>query len=81
LLKNGSTVTDYQLNINYRSTEAIVTIANSIMRYIPTLAYKEKMLAIKEGGERPEVHFFLKNADEYDWVVAKIAELRKVYKK
>jgi hypothetical protein len=68
---------DYQLCMNYRSTESIVTIANSIMRFIPTLPFKEKMVANQRGGKRPEVHFFFRAADEYDWVVNSIEKLSK----
>ena len=70
-------VKDYQLYKNYRSTEAIVTIANSIMRFIPTLPFKEKMLAHAKGGQKPEVHFFFKAADEYDWIANSIDKLIK----
>jgi len=62
-------VKDYQLCRNYRSTEAIVTVANSIMRFIPTLPFKEKMIANARGGKKPEVHFFFRSSDEYDWIV------------
>jgi hypothetical protein len=62
-------VKDYQLCMNYRSTEAIVTCANSIMRFIPTLPFKEKMVAYARGGRKPEVHFFFRASDEYDWIV------------
>jgi hypothetical protein len=62
-------VKDYQLCMNYRSTESIVTIANSIMRFIPTLPFKEKMVANAKGGRKPEVHFFFRASDEYDWIV------------
>jgi hypothetical protein len=62
-------VKDYQLCMNYRSSEAIVTIANSIMRFIPTLPFKEKMIANTKGGKKPEVHFFFRASDEYDWIV------------
>jgi hypothetical protein len=62
-------VKDYQLCMNYRSTEAIVTCANSIMRFIPTLPFKEKMVANQRGGRKPEVHFFFRASDEYDWIV------------
>jgi hypothetical protein len=66
---NVKCVKDYQLCKNYRSTEAIVTIANSIMRFIPTLPFKEKMVAEAKGGRKPEVHFFFRALDEYDWIV------------
>jgi hypothetical protein len=70
-------VKDYQLCMNYRSTEAIVTCANSIMRFIPTLPFKEKMVANQRGGKRPEVHFFFRASDEYDWVVNSIEKFLK----
>jgi hypothetical protein len=68
-------VKDYQLYKNYRSSEAIVTIANSIMRFIPTLPFKEKMVAHTKGGQKPEVHFFFRATDEYDWIVNSIDKL------
>jgi hypothetical protein len=66
---NIQRVKDYQLCMNYRSSEAIVTVANSIMRFIPTLPFKEKMVANLKGGRKPEVHFFFRASDEYDWIV------------
>jgi hypothetical protein len=65
-------VKDYQLCRNYRSSEAIVTVANSVMRFIPTLSFKEKMVANNRGGRKPEVHFFFRSVDEYDWIVNSI---------
>jgi hypothetical protein len=72
-------VKDYQLCMNYRSTEAIVTIANSIMRFIPTLPFKEKMVANLKGGQKPEVHFFFRASDEYDWIVNSLERFIKQY--
>jgi hypothetical protein len=68
---------DYQLCMNYRSTEAIVTVANSIMRFIPTLPFKEKMIANMKGGQKPEVHFFFRAADEYDWIINSLEKFLK----
>ena len=68
-------VRDYQLCRNYRSTEAIVTIANSVMRFIPTLPFKEKMMANQKGGRKPEVHFFFRSVDEYDWIVSSLERM------
>ena len=76
----GHGVKDYQLCMNYRSTEAIVTIANSVMRFIPTLPFKEKMVAYQKGGQKPHVHFFFRASDEYDWIVNSIEKLIKKYK-
>ena len=63
---------DYQLTYNYRSSEAIVAIANSLMRKIPTLSHKERMTAIKKtntpGIQKPEVRYFHKFAGEVTWI-------------
>ena len=72
-------VIDYQLCRNYRSTEAIVTVANSVMSFIPTLPYKEKMIAHQKGGIKPEVHFFYRATDEYDWIVKMIQNIQIQY--
>jgi hypothetical protein len=63
-------VADFQLSTNYRSSAAIVAIANSIMRYIPTLPYKELMCPspTAEQGARPEVLFFARTAEERDHI-------------
>ena len=68
-------VKDYQLCMNYRSTETIVTIANSVMRFIPTLPFKEKMVAHQKGGQKPEVHFFFRSSDECDWIVNSLEKM------
>lgn len=78
---------DYQLRINYRSSESIVRIANSVMRFIPTLPFKERMIAGKKNvgsisasgssiaqSHLPSVHFFYRSQDEYDWIVKDIAK-------
>jgi hypothetical protein len=72
-------VKDYQLCMNYRSTESIVTTANSIMRFIPTLPFKEKMIANARGGRKPEVHFFFRASDEYDWIVNSLERMIKQF--
>jgi hypothetical protein len=68
-------VKDYQLCMNYRSAESIVTIANSVMRFIPTLPFKEKMVAFTKGGRKPDVHFFFRGSDEQDWIVQSMEKL------
>ena len=39
------------------------------MRFIPTLDHKELMMAAPNAltGERPEVHYFSRTAEERDW--------------
>jgi DNA helicase-2/ATP-dependent DNA helicase PcrA len=68
-------VKDYQLCMNYRSAESIVTIANSVIRFIPTLPFKEKMVAFTKGGRKPDVHFFFRGSDEQDWIVQSLEKL------
>jgi AAA domain/UvrD-like helicase C-terminal domain len=63
-------VADFQLSTNYRSTTAIVAVANSVMRRIPTLPHKQLMSAAPNAvtGSQPEVRFFSRTAEERDWV-------------
>lgn len=63
-------VSDYQLTTNYRSTSAIVAVANSILRFIPSLDHKELMTASPTAspGERPAIHYFSRTSEERDWV-------------
>ena len=70
-------VKDFQLSINYRSTEAIVAVANSIMRHIPTLPHKERMTAgSKIEGTKPEVRYFYRANDERLFIHQKIKEIK-----
>jgi hypothetical protein len=69
-------VKDYQLRQNYRSTDTIVTVANRVMRGIPTLPWKEQMIAHKKGGVKPEVLFFWRSSDEYIWLSRAISEVK-----
>jgi hypothetical protein len=69
-------VGDYQLKQNYRSNEAIVNVANHVMRGIPTLPWKEQMVANKKGGIKPDVLFFWRACDEYIWLSKSISEIR-----
>ena len=68
---------DDQLRKNYRSTEAIVAAANGVLRKIPSLPWKGTMIAQREGGQRPEVHFFWRAIDEVNWVLKQMRILRK----
>jgi hypothetical protein len=69
-------VADFQLSTNYRSSAAIVAIANSIMRYIPTLPYKELMCPspTAEQGARPEVLFYARTSEERDHITEAAAK-------
>jgi len=64
------TIQDFQLTYNYRSSENIVAVANSLMRKIPTLSHKERMTAISSTAQsRPEVRYFHRFAGEVAWIV------------
>lgn len=67
-------VVDDQLRRNYRSREAIIRVANTVMSRIPTLEWKGSMIAEKSGGEKPHVHFFYRLADETQWILKTINE-------
>ena len=68
---------DYQLSTNYRSKAAIIAVANSVMRRIPTLPHKQMMTAPEsvetdtEKDQRPEVLFYSRISEECDAIAAK----------
>lgn len=67
---------DDQLRVNYRSSEAIIRCANSVMQYIPTLPWKKLMIGSgKRKGQPPDVRFFWRMCDETAWVVKAIEEI------
>lgn len=70
-------VVDDQLRCNYRSSSSIVAAANGTLKHIPSLPWKETMIAKKGAGPKPEVHFFWRACDETEWVVRQVEHLRK----
>ena len=68
------TIQDFQLTYNYRSSESIVAVANSLMRKIPTLSHKERMTSVPMGLQeiKPEVRYFHRFAGEVAWIVRDI---------
>jgi hypothetical protein len=78
LNKKVSGLVDDQLRINYRSSESIISAANAVMKFIPTLPWKKSMLGSgKLVGHRPDVHFFWRMSDEIRWVLKTVKEIRK----
>ncbi|NBR60188.1 MAG: ATP-dependent helicase [Actinobacteria bacterium] len=77
--KHVANCRDYQLRMNYRSSESIVRVANSVMRFIPTLPFKERMVAgrIASLPQRPHVHFFYRASDETRWTAEQVARIYK----
>lgn len=75
-------IVDDQLRMNYRSTDSIISVANSVMRYIPTLPWKKSMLGTGiQVGRRPDVHFFWRCSDETRWIIQNILSVRRQNKK
>jgi hypothetical protein len=68
---------DDQLRINYRSSDAIITAANAVMRYIPTLPWKKAMIGCGKSGLKPDIHFFWHMKDETRWILQTIKQIRK----
>jgi hypothetical protein len=74
--KKFDNVADYQLSTNYRSTPAIIAVANSVMRRIPTLPHKQMMTAPDSAmdadiNDRPEVLFYSRISEECDAIATK----------
>ena len=76
LHKKIPSLVDDQLRKNYRSTAAIINVANGTLKKIPSLPWKGTMIAQKEGGVRPEVHFFWRACDEVKWVLKQMAVIQ-----
>lgn len=71
---------DDQLRTNYRSTEAIISVANAIMRFIPTLPWKKAMRGSgRQQGRKPDIHFFWRMRDETNWIIQTIRDIRKFH--
>lgn len=79
--KKIKNLVDDQLRINYRSSNAIINVANSVMNKIPTLEWKKSMQGfcndLTKEKQRPDVHFFWRLCDETNWVIKSIKEIRK----
>jgi hypothetical protein len=68
---------DDQLRINYRSSDAIINAANSVMKHIPTLPWKKEMIGCGKQGLKPDIHFFWRMKDETRWILQTIKQIRK----
>ena len=81
LHKKIPTLIDDQLRINYRSSSSIIAVANATLKHIPSLPWKETMIAKKGAGSKPEVHFFWRACDETEWVIKQVSIFRKRFPK
>ncbi len=78
LHKEFPTLVDDQLRMNYRSSSAIVACANGILKHIPSLPWKQSMIAQKQSGMKPQVHFFWRSCDETSWVLKTYHEIQEL---
>jgi len=67
---------DDQLNINYRSSDSIIQVANAVMKHIPTLPWKRTMVANSPKHRKPDVHFFHRIIDETNWIIQQIRSIK-----
>jgi len=72
LEKEIRTLIDDQLNINYRSSDNIIQVANSIMKHIPSLPWKHTMISHQPKYMNPNIHFFYRVIDETNWIIRDI---------
>jgi hypothetical protein len=72
LQKEVKHLVDDQLFINYRSSDNIIQVANSVMKNIPTLPWKTSMKSYRQKFEKPHIHFFYRVIDETHWIVKNI---------
>jgi hypothetical protein len=72
LNKKVKNIVDDQLFINYRSSDNIIQVANSIIKNIPTLPWKKSMVSHLSKFSIPNVHFFYRMIDETSWIIKRI---------
>jgi hypothetical protein len=67
---------DDQLNINYRSSDSIIQVANAVMKHIPTLPWKHTMVSHLPKYKKPNVHFFYRIIDETNYIIRTIQQIQ-----
>ena len=65
-----------KLEENYRSTQAILDVANSVLENMNNKYSKCLMATREEAGDRPKLNFFKNAYDEAEWIVEKIGQLQ-----
>jgi len=65
-----------KLEENYRSTQNILDVANSVLENMNNKYSKCLASTRDEAGERPALNFFKDHYDEADWIVNKVKALR-----
>lgn len=72
LNKKIKNLVDDQLFINYRSSDNIIQVANSIIKNIPTLPWKKSMASHLPKYSIPNVHFFYRMVDETNYILKQV---------
>lgn len=72
LNKKVKNLIDDQLFVNYRSSDSIIQVANSIIKHIPTLPWKKSMISHLPKHSTPNVHFFYRMIDETNFILKQV---------
>ena len=65
-----------KLEENYRSSQSVLDVANSVMENMDN-KYSKCLISKREDyGDRPKLNFFKNQYDEAEWIVDKVRELR-----
>lgn len=65
-----------KLEENYRSTQPILNIANSVLENMNN-RYSKCLISTRDAeGERPKLHYFKDHYEEAEWIVDRVRELR-----
>ena len=65
-----------KLEENYRSTQPILDVANSVLSEMASKYDKRLVSGLKHKGPRPELWFFGDAYEEAEWIANKMIELK-----
>ncbi|MDD3905855.1 MAG: ATP-dependent helicase [Candidatus Omnitrophica bacterium] len=65
-----------KLEENYRSTQSILDVANSVLENMDNKYSKCLISTRKDEGDRPKLNYFKNHYDEAGWIVGKVRELQ-----
>ncbi len=65
-----------KLEENYRSTQSVLDVANSVLENMNNKYSKCLVSTRKDEGDRPKLNFFKNQYDEAEWIVDKVRELQ-----
>jgi DNA helicase-2/ATP-dependent DNA helicase PcrA len=65
-----------KLEENYRSTQTILDVANSVLENMNNKYSKCLVSTREDAGDRPKLNFFKNHYDEAEWIVDKVRQLQ-----